>query len=116
MASATWSPSSLQLQLALNCRNCRKSPAILVRMLLGNSGRRVQVFCVAQDETRNKNGVERRRNEGLLVGSDSTADKFSDWFEFDPVDSQGNKWFGSNDEFFLKKFSVWLFGKSEVLK
>ena len=87
MASATWSPSSLQLQLALNCRNCRKSPAILVRMLLGNSGRRVQVFCVAQDETRNKNGVERRRNEGLLVGSDSMADEFSDWFEFDPVDS-----------------------------
>ena len=73
-------------------------------MLLGNSGRRVQVFCVAQDETRNKNGV------------DSTADKFSDWFEFDLVDSQGNKWFGSNDEFFFKKFSVWLFGKSKVLK
>ena len=111
MASATWSPSSLQLQLALNCRNCRKSPAILVQMLLGNSGRRVQVFCVAQDETRNKNGVERRRNEDLLVGSDSTTDEFSDWFEFDPVDSQGNKWFGSNDEFFFKKNSQ--FGFSE---
>ena len=74
------------------------------------------MFCVAQDETRNKNGVERRRNEGLLVGSDSMDDEFSDWFEFDPVDSQGNKWFGSNDEFKKKKISVWLFGKSEVLK
>ncbi|KAK7831425.1 hypothetical protein CFP56_027447 [Quercus suber] len=96
MASATWSPSSLQLRLALNCRNCRKSPAILVRMQLGNPGRQIRVFCVAQDEARNENGVERRRNEDPLVGSDSTANGFSGWSESesDPVDSQSNKWFG----------------------
>ncbi|KAM3682250.1 hypothetical protein ACB098_12G058900 [Castanea mollissima] len=96
MASATWCPSSLQLRLALNCRNCRKSPAILVRTQLGNPGRRIRVFCVAQDEARNENGVERRRNEGPLVGSDSTADGFSGWSgsESDPVDSQSNKSFG----------------------
>nr|XP_023914888.1 uncharacterized protein LOC112026435 isoform X2 [Quercus suber] len=96
MASATWSPSSLQLRLALNCRNCRKSPAILVRMQLGNPGRHIRVFCVAQDEARNENGVERRRNEGPLVGSDSTDNGFSGWSgsESDPVDSQSNKWFG----------------------
>ncbi|KAK4571596.1 hypothetical protein RGQ29_030131 [Quercus rubra] len=94
MASATWSPSSLQLRLALNCRNCRKSPTILVRTQLGNPGRRIRVFCVAQDEARNENGVERRRNEGPLVGSDSTANGFSGWSESDPVDSQSNNWFG----------------------
>ena len=59
------------------------------------------MFCVAQDETRNKNGVERRCNEGLLVGSDSMADEFFGWFKSDPIDSQSNKWFGDNDK--LKK-------------
>ncbi|KAK4571598.1 hypothetical protein RGQ29_030131 [Quercus rubra] len=98
MASATWSPSSLQLRLALNCRNCRKSPTILVRTQLGNPGRRIRVFCVAQDEARNENGVERRRNEGPLVGSDSTANGFSGWSESDPVDSQSNNWFGEPDQ------------------
>ena len=105
MASATWSPSSLQLRLALNCRNCRKSPTILVRTQLGNPGRRIRVFCVAQDEARNENGVERRRNEGPLVGSDSTDNGFSGWSESDPVDSQSNNWFGGNDSFF---FFFWL--------
>ncbi|KAF3961913.1 hypothetical protein CMV_013523 [Castanea mollissima] len=88
-SSATWSSSSLQLRLALNCRNCRKSPAILVRMQLGNSSRRVRVFCVAQDEARNENGVEWRHNKGPLVGLDSTADGFSSW---STSDSQSNKW------------------------
>ena len=45
------------------------------------------MFCVAQDETRNKNGVGRRCNEGLLVGSDSMADEFFGWFKSDPIDS-----------------------------
>lgn len=104
---ATWSPSSLQLRYALNCRNCRKSPAILLRAQLD---RRVQfrVLCVAQDEARNENGVERRRNGSQLVGSDSTVDVFSGWSKSDgreesesePVESQKNKWFGGNDSSF----------------
>ena len=85
-------------------------------MQLGNLGRRVRVFCVAQNEARNENGVELRRNEGPLVGSDSTADGFSCWSESDLVDSQSNKWFGGNDKFLKKNFFVWLLGKSEVLK
>ena len=114
MASATWSPSSLQLRLALNCRNCRKSPTILVRTQLGNPGRRIRVFCVAQDEARNENGVERRRNEGPLVGSDSTANGFSGWSESDPVDSQSNNWFGGNDSFYFFLVNLLsLFGFSE---
>ena len=85
-------------------------------MQLGNLGRRVRVFCVAQNEARNENGVELRRNEGPLVGSDSTADGFSSCSESDLVDSQSNKWFGGNDKFLKQNFFVWLLGKSEVLK
>lgn len=98
---ATWSPSSLQLRYALNCRNCRKSPAILLRAQLDRRVR-FRVLCVAQDEARNENGVERRRNGSQLVGSDSTVDGFSGWSKSDvreesesePVESQKNKWFG----------------------
>ncbi|GLT66417.1 hypothetical protein SLA2020_387820 [Shorea laevis] len=54
--TATWSPSSLQLRLVLNCR---KSPAILVRTRLGRLDRRVRVLCVAHGEARNGNASDK---------------------------------------------------------
>lgn len=99
-ATATWSPGSLQLRLALSCR---KSPEILVRMRVAKLSRRFRLLCVAQDEARSGNGLGRRRDGALRVRSDSTVDGFSGWSETDgkeePVESQRKKWFEGNDSF-----------------
>ncbi|KAL5811228.1 hypothetical protein ACOSQ4_027796 [Xanthoceras sorbifolium] len=84
--AATWSPSSLQLRLAFNCRS---SPAILVRSRFNKLNRPVRLLCVAQNR-------ERR----ACVGSDSAADTFSGWSGSDnnsddqSIESQRKKWFG----------------------
>ncbi|GAV79303.1 hypothetical protein CFOL_v3_22768 [Cephalotus follicularis] len=95
--TATCSPSSLQLRLAMNCR---KSPAIiLVRSRLKKIDRQVSVLCVAQCWASNRNGnfAERRHNGSSWVGSDSKADTFSGWSRSDngddSIESQRKKWF-----------------------
>ncbi|KAF7821891.1 uncharacterized protein G2W53_027346 [Senna tora] len=76
--TASWSPSSLQLRLALNCRNRRKFPPIW-QSQVGKWDRRFRVLCVAQDGARNGNGLESAPIEGSWVGSDSKIDGFSGW-------------------------------------
>ncbi|CAL8127388.1 unnamed protein product [Prunus armeniaca] len=96
--TATWSPSSLQLRLALNYGNCTKTSPILVRMRLGKLDHRARVLCVAQDRERPGNGLEPRRDGSSWVGSNSTADGFKGWSDSDDggdaLDSQRRKWFG----------------------
>ncbi|XP_008234221.1 PREDICTED: uncharacterized protein LOC103333200 isoform X2 [Prunus mume] len=96
--TATWSPSSLQLRLALNYGNCTKTSPILVRMRLGKLDHRARVLCVAQDRERPGNGLEPRRDGSSWVGSNSTADGFKGWSDSDnggdALDSQRRKWFG----------------------
>ncbi|XP_021826905.1 uncharacterized protein LOC110767628 isoform X1 [Prunus avium] len=96
--TATWSPSSLQLRLALNYGNCTKTSPILVRMRLGKLDHRARVLCVAQGRERPGNGLEPRRNGSSWVGSNSTADGFKGWSDSDngedALDSQRRKWFG----------------------
>ncbi|XP_034205100.1 MAR-binding filament-like protein 1-1 isoform X3 [Prunus dulcis] len=96
--TATWSPSSLQLRLALNYGNCTKTSPILLRMRLGKLDHRARVLCVAQDRERPGNGLEPRRDGSSWVGSNSTADGFKGWSDSDngedALDSQRRKWFG----------------------
>ncbi|ONI25331.1 hypothetical protein PRUPE_2G296700 [Prunus persica] len=96
--TATWSPSSLQLRLALNYGNCTKTSPILLRMRLGKLDHRARVLCVAQDRERPGNGMQPRRDGSSWVGSNSTADGFKGWSDSDngedALDSQRRKWFG----------------------
>ncbi|XVF09893.1 hypothetical protein REPUB_Repub07fG0136200 [Reevesia pubescens] len=96
--TATWSPSSPQLRLALRSRNCRESPVVLVR------ARSRKLYCprlrlLSVARTRSK-GLERRRNGASRIVADSTAgsDTFSGWTDSDNVedsiDSKKNGWFG----------------------
>ncbi|KAK0595238.1 hypothetical protein LWI29_004788 [Acer saccharum] len=82
--AATWSPSSLQLRLAFNCRN---SPAILVRSRFNKLNHPVRLRCVAKNDS-----------GGARIRSDSSFDTFSGWSGSDnneePLDSQRKKWFG----------------------
>ncbi|XP_050385409.1 uncharacterized protein LOC126801951 isoform X2 [Argentina anserina] len=82
--TATWSPSSLQLRWALNCR--QPSP-VTVNM------RRVRVLCAAPDRN---NGLQRGRNGSSWVESKSSAgDGFSGWSgSVNEDDSQKKKWSG----------------------
>ncbi|KAK3220696.1 hypothetical protein Dsin_014666 [Dipteronia sinensis] len=81
---ATWSPSSLQLRLAFNCRN---PPAILVRSRFNKLNRPVRLRCVSKNDS-----------GGARIRSDSSVDSFSGWFGSDnneePLESQRKKWFG----------------------
>ncbi|KAK2653890.1 hypothetical protein Ddye_013746 [Dipteronia dyeriana] len=82
--AAKWSPSSLQLRLAFNCRN---PPAILVRSRFNKLNRPVRLRCVAKNDS-----------GGTRIQSDSSADTFSGWSGSDnneePLESQRKKWFG----------------------
>ncbi|GMI76486.1 hypothetical protein like AT5G23890 [Hibiscus trionum] len=96
--SASWSPSSPQLRLALRYRDCSESRAVLV----GTRARRLDgrrcLRLLSVSRSRGK-GPERRRNVASRVVSDSTAgpDTFSGWSDSDSVeDSIGsgrNRWF-----------------------
>ncbi|XWS50498.1 hypothetical protein CRYUN_Cryun12cG0092300 [Craigia yunnanensis] len=96
--SASWSPGSPQLRLALRCRNCTESRAVLVGAWTRKLDyRRVRLLSVAR---RRSKGLERRRNGASWIVSDSTAgsDTFSGWTDSDNVedsiDSKKNGWFG----------------------
>ncbi|XWS48452.1 hypothetical protein CRYUN_Cryun13aG0078200 [Craigia yunnanensis] len=96
--TATWSPSSPQLRLALRCRNCRESRAVLVRVRTRKLDcRHVRLLSVARSRC---NGPERRRDGVSRIVADSTAgaDAFSGWSGSDTVedsiDSKKNGWFG----------------------
>ncbi|KAK8583480.1 hypothetical protein V6N13_108840 [Hibiscus sabdariffa] len=92
--SASWSPSSPQLRLALRYGDCTESRAVLV----GTPPRRLHGRLLSVSRSRGK-GLERRRNVASRVVSESTAgpDTFSGWSDSDTVeDSIGsgrNRWF-----------------------
>lgn len=83
---ATWTPSSLQLRLALNYGSFR-APA---RAKLGKLSRRVRMSCVAQN-------AESDRDLGERNGSDH----FSGWSDLGDdektADSRGGDWFKGTD-------------------
>ncbi|XP_028790724.1 uncharacterized protein LOC114746657 isoform X1 [Neltuma alba] len=89
--TATWSPSSLQLRLALKCGNRRKYPATL-QSRVGNWDRRFRLLCVAQDGggNGNGNGLERTPIEGSWVGVDSKIDGFSGWSNSEGEEQSAN--------------------------
>ncbi|EOY23222.1 Chloroplast thylakoid membrane, putative isoform 2 [Theobroma cacao] len=96
--TATWSPSSPQLRLALRCRNCKESGVVFVRARTGKLDcSSVRLLSVSRSR---RKGLERRRNGALWIVSDSTAgsDTFSGWSDSDTledsVDSKSNGWFG----------------------
>lgn len=70
---ATWSPSSLQLRLALNCgRSSCNSPLVLLRSRFKKLNRPVHLSCFGPS-------AERRRNCSLSIRSESNAESFSGW-------------------------------------
>ncbi|XP_038892481.1 uncharacterized protein LOC120081550 isoform X3 [Benincasa hispida] len=97
---STCSPSSLQLRLALNCKNCGKFPSVLVRARLRKLDPRLRVIC----HPIVYNGARVERGNGLgctgvcFAGSESTADGFSGWSESDSqedvLDLWRKKWVG----------------------
>lgn len=95
--SATCSPSSLQLRLALNCKNCGKFPSVLVRARVRKLDPRLRVICHPIVHER-ASGL--RRNGVCFAGSDSKVDGFSGWSESDSgeeeeaLDLRRKKWFG----------------------
>ena len=96
--TATWSPSSPQLRLALRCRNCKESRAVLVRARTRKLDcRHVRLLSVARSRS---NGPERRRDgvSRIVVDSTAGADTFSGWSDSDHVedsiDSKRSGWFG----------------------
>lgn len=95
--TATWSPSSPQLRLALKCGNRRKFPAIL-QSRVGKWDRRFRVLCVAQDGGGNGKGLERTPIEGSWVGADSKIDGFSGWSNSEDEEQSANShkkaWYG----------------------
>ncbi|XVE64238.1 hypothetical protein DITRI_Ditri07aG0085200 [Diplodiscus trichospermus] len=94
--STSRSPSSSQLRLALRCKKCTESRAVLVGAWTKLDYRRVRLLFVA----RRSKGLERRRHGASWIVSDSTAgsDTFSGWPDSDNVedsiDSKKNGWFG----------------------
>ncbi|KAK4280339.1 hypothetical protein QN277_011974 [Acacia crassicarpa] len=96
-STATWSPSSPQLRLALKCGNRRKFPAIL-QSRVGKWDRRFRVLCVAQDGGGNGKGLERTPIEGSWVGADSKIDGFSGWSNSEGEEQSANShkkaWYG----------------------
>lgn len=90
-ASATWTPNSLQLRLALNCGNSRKFNAVLARARVRKLNREVRALCLAQNE-------EPPRNGDSWNGSDLAANALSGWSGPDdseqPIESQRKNWIG----------------------
>ncbi|XP_031281132.1 uncharacterized protein LOC116139595 isoform X2 [Pistacia vera] len=91
-ATATCSPSSLQLRLALNCRNCGNSPAMLIRSRFKKLNHPVRLFCYMPTGGQ-------RRDGNSWIRSNSTSDTFSGWSSSDndgekSLESQRKKWFG----------------------
>ncbi|XP_024029202.1 myosin-7B isoform X3 [Morus notabilis] len=97
-ATATCSPSSLQLRFALNSGNCRKPPVLLVRGQLWKQNRCARSLFPSQGGATNGSGPERRRNGVSWIRSDSAADGFSGWSSTDggeeSADSERKKWLG----------------------
>ncbi|KAL7183782.1 hypothetical protein ACSBR2_026038 [Camellia fascicularis] len=97
MSSTTWSPSSFQLRLALNCR---KSHTVFVRMRIGTKlDRGFRVISLSGDTSRNGNGLQQRPNRNSSwINSNSSADSFSGWSGNDggenSVHSQRKNWLG----------------------
>ncbi|XP_031281082.1 uncharacterized protein LOC116139556 isoform X1 [Pistacia vera] len=90
--TATCSPSSLQLRLALNCRNCGNSPAMLIRSRFKKLNHPVRLFCYIPTGGQ-------RRDGNSWIRSNSTGDTFSGWSSSDndgekSLESQRKKWFG----------------------
>ena len=93
-ATATCSPSSLQLRFALGSGRFRKSPALLARRPPWKQNRGLRYGRIA---------TERRRFEVLSIRSESTADEFSGWSGTDggeeSLGSENKKWSGGNVAF-----------------
>ncbi|CAK9318262.1 unnamed protein product [Citrullus colocynthis] len=96
----TCSPSSLQLRLALNCKNCGKFPSVLVRAGVRKLDPRLRVIChpIVHNGAKIERGNGLRRIGVCFAGSESTADGFSGWSESDSqgeaLDLRRKKWFG----------------------
>ncbi|XP_023541683.1 uncharacterized protein LOC111801768 isoform X1 [Cucurbita pepo subsp. pepo] len=82
---STCSPNSLQLRLALNCKNSPKFPFLPVRATVRKLDPRLRV--ISRPIVHNSAKIARtnglRRNEICFAGSDSKADGFSGWSESD---------------------------------
>ncbi|XP_028117685.1 uncharacterized protein LOC114315280 isoform X4 [Camellia sinensis] len=97
ISSTTWSPSSFQLRLALNCR---KSHTVFVRMRIGTKlDRGFRVISLSGDTSRNGNGLQQRpKRNSSWINSNSSADSFSGWSGNDggekSVHSQRKNWLG----------------------
>ncbi|XAR53656.1 hypothetical protein NMG60_11022290 [Bertholletia excelsa] len=78
--STAWSPNSFQMRLALDCR---RSPAVLLRMRIGKLDRQFRAFSFAADSSRNGSGIERLPTGNRWMNSISSADSFSGWSEAD---------------------------------
>ncbi|GKV31151.1 hypothetical protein SLEP1_g39883 [Rubroshorea leprosula] len=92
--TATCSPGSLQLRLALKCGKCKGSRAVLVRTQMRNLDRVAPRLSVGW-----RGRVRLVRNGGSWIRSDSAAaDAFSGWSESDnaeeSTESQRKNWFG----------------------
>ncbi|KAI4351720.1 hypothetical protein L6164_006047 [Bauhinia variegata] len=90
MTTATWSPSSLQLRLAMNYGNCRKFP-VIVQSRMRKLNRGVRVLCVGQSGAGSGSGLERPPNGGTWVGSDSKIDGFSGWSNSEGAENSQEK-------------------------
>ncbi|XP_022984998.1 uncharacterized protein LOC111483097 isoform X1 [Cucurbita maxima] len=96
----TCSPSSLQLRLALNSKNCGKFPSVLVRARVTKLDPRLRV--ISRPIVHNGVIIERenglRRSGVSFAESESTTDGFSGWSESDSgeevLDLRRKKWFG----------------------
>ncbi|XP_022968012.1 uncharacterized protein LOC111467385 isoform X2 [Cucurbita maxima] len=82
---STCSPNSLQLRLALNCKNFAKFPLVPVRATVRKLDPRLRVICrpIVHNSAKiaRTNGL--RRDGICFAGSDSKADGFSGWSESD---------------------------------
>ncbi|KAJ6889504.1 hypothetical protein NC652_030308 [Populus alba x Populus x berolinensis] len=84
--AATCSPTSLQLRLAFNCHNCRRSPATLTRACVRKKkiDSNLRFLFLSQNEP--------RRNGSSWVVSSSWTD--SDNGSDESIENQRKKWFG----------------------
>ncbi|KAG6576720.1 hypothetical protein SDJN03_24294, partial [Cucurbita argyrosperma subsp. sororia] len=96
----TCSPSSLQLRLALNSKNCGKFPSVHVRARVTKLDPRLRV--ISRPIVHNGVIIERenglRRSGVCFAELESTTDGFSGWSESDSgeeaLDLRRKKWFG----------------------
>ncbi|XP_044505910.1 uncharacterized protein LOC123225759 isoform X2 [Mangifera indica] len=94
MASTTalCSPTSPQLRLSLNCRNCRNSTTILIRCRFKNLNHPVRLLCYSPSGKWRLYGKTR-------IESKSSSDAFSGWSGSaddgeESLESQRKKWLG----------------------